>query len=446
MSKSTKWVILSSAGILLVGTLSAVLYAARPYIYSGDIAAELARLRAAGKPVSEEDLAPPSIPERENAENVYREAFVLLKRDGYYAGVQRRAPSGWYGPRNAEYWLAAREYVAAAQDALAIAAEAARMPKCAFREGWWPDFAPEHVSRLRTLARVFAVRATLNARDNKMNEAVEDLKSIIGISQSVRDEPSMASALSQAAIVRTAAEALGECLSYHTVTTRQARELYDQFGRIDLKSSFVKALEGARAALLTQLDKIQARAVGGSTQPGTEIEKVLGRWAPLLLKAQIRVEKRILLQEMAKTIREADLSYRDFVLRRSRPHNDRPFARRAMVAPSLVPAFDRARAARDHGIAAAAGSRIALALEAHCNAKGTYPNSLSELTKEPGWKIEKDPFSAADFIYKKLPKGFLLYSIGEDFEDDGGSFDGNPGQHSAGSFGRRGDIVWRVER
>lgn len=447
MSRTAKWLILSSAAVLVLGTLSTVLYGLWPYVYSGDIEKELAALRAAGKPVGLEDLVPPSIPKRENAALIYERAFDLLPKDTQPS--YGRSAGGWYVPRNADYWRRARHDVEAAKDALALAAKAARMPKCAFSEAWWrgPQTRFQHISRLRFLAGLFETRATLHARSGQMSAAADDIRTTVLISRSIRSEPAMISALTQAAIVGTASRALAECLSYGTLASAQARELYDEFGRVNLKASFVSALEGERAVQLTVLDRIQERALPEASEDGGRIETLLRRWAGSpLLKAQIRMEKRAFLREMAAAISEADLSYRESAARRASGQSEKTYLRRSLITRSLVPSLDRPRAARDRGIAAAAGSRIVLALEAHRDQVGSYPDSLADLKSIPGWKIEKDPFSGRDFVYRKLPAGFLLYSIGEDFKDDGGSIDASPGQRASGSFGRRGDIVWRVER
>lgn len=448
MSRGAKWLVLSSAAVLFLGTVSAVFYALWPYVYSGDIDRELARLKAAGKPVSVTDLVPPAIPASENAAFVYDKAFALLPRNApsaYLGGGVRN----WFAPRDSDYWRRTRIDVDAASGALAVAEKAARMPRCVFAAGWErsQQTPTQHMQRLRTLCRLFAARAALYARDGRMGDAFKDLETIILAGRSLRDEPSMVSALSQAAIAGTAARALAECLSYGTLTVQQARKLYDLFGSVKLKRSFVRALEGERAVQLDVLDSIQRRAIPDSSTVGGEIHAVLRRWTGSpLLRAQIKMEKRVFLREMDALISAADLSYRDYIISGSRRRQDGLRARRAVIAGSLVPSFDRSRAARDRGIASAAGSRIALALEAHRSKTGSYPDSLEALESVPGWRIEKDPFSGGDFVYKKLPNGFLLYSIGEDFRDDGGSPDANPRQRSSGSFGRRGDIVWRVER
>jgi len=51
---------------------------------------------------------------------------------------------------------------------------------------------------------------------------------------------------------------------------------------------------------------------------------------------------------------------------------------------------------------------------------GRAPDSLADLTPQFAPSIPLDPFDNNPLRYKKLPQGFLVYSIGADFTDDGG--------------------------
>jgi hypothetical protein len=51
---------------------------------------------------------------------------------------------------------------------------------------------------------------------------------------------------------------------------------------------------------------------------------------------------------------------------------------------------------------------------------GRAPDSLADLAPVFAPSIPLDPFDGNPLRYKKLPRGFLIYSIGADFTDDGG--------------------------
>jgi hypothetical protein len=86
--------------------------------------------------------------------------------------------------------------------------------------------------------------------------------------------------------------------------------------------------------------------------------------------------------------------------------------------------------------------RVALAIErwrlAH---EGRAPDTLGELTPEFTPTVPMDPFDGLPLRYKRLPRGFIIYSIGADFVDDGGKE-----ARSAPDAEERHDVTFIVER
>ena len=63
-------------------------------------------------------------------------------------------------------------------------------------------------------------------------------------------------------------------------------------------------------------------------------------------------------------------------------------------------------------------SRAALAVERYRLKEGEYPERLSDIVPKFIEQIPKDPFDGNDLRYKKLPDGFVVYSIGADGIDN----------------------------
>ena len=85
-------------------------------------------------------------------------------------------------------------------------------------------------------------------------------------------------------------------------------------------------------------------------------------------------------------------------------------------------------------------TRVGLALKRYKIEKGVYPDALAYL--EPSFleKLPKDPCSGNSLLYQKEGKGFLLYSVGIDLQDNHGA-QVNP-KWPYGSY----DIVWKTAR
>ena len=91
-----------------------------------------------------------------------------------------------------------------------------------------------------------------------------------------------------------------------------------------------------------------------------------------------------------------------------------------------------------------------LALKRYFLENGEYPETLEELLNK-GYitKLPMDPYSDKPLIYKKGVDDFILYSVGEDFKDDGGK----PAKYSDGKvakWGKAGNktgdaVFWPVQ-
>ena len=82
--------------------------------------------------------------------------------------------------------------------------------------------------------------------------------------------------------------------------------------------------------------------------------------------------------------------------------------------------------------------RAMLALAAFRAETGGYPAALKEACVRSGLPVPRDPFSGGELIYRREGNSYLLYSIGEDWRDDGGT----PAGKRAGDGSGTGDLVW----
>jgi len=66
-------------------------------------------------------------------------------------------------------------------------------------------------------------------------------------------------------------------------------------------------------------------------------------------------------------------------------------------------------------------AQIALAVQRYRLSKGKLPDSLEDLVPSYLKIIPTDPFDGKEMRYKKLDTGYVIYSIGENLSDDGGT-------------------------
>jgi hypothetical protein len=73
------------------------------------------------------------------------------------------------------------------------------------------------------------------------------------------------------------------------------------------------------------------------------------------------------------------------------------------------------------GIAHLRTARLALAIQRYRLATGNLPDTLADLVPTYLDTVPKDPFDGRSLRYEKLETGFVVYSVGEDRRDDGGT-------------------------
>jgi hypothetical protein len=71
---------------------------------------------------------------------------------------------------------------------------------------------------------------------------------------------------------------------------------------------------------------------------------------------------------------------------------------------------------------------------------GMFPETLGELESRLAARLPNDPFSGKSLVYKRLGKGFLIYSCGMNLVDENGEITNS----GSGVRIRFDDIVWKL--
>lgn len=261
------------------------------------------------------------------------------------------------------------------------------------------------------------------------------------------------------AIIKSGTVALREVAGWCDIGGEERQALAELLAQIDLEAATRRAIEGERAAGLWAFDKVRREG------PGV-LRELLGpdggfwRMAlSMLWPPSLAADERTYLDIMERQIERAGVPWREW----HHPDLDvGAIPRSARLTRMLVPALFSVGKARDGAEAELAGSCILLGLLTYRERHGAYPEALRNLRVELKWHTPPDPFSGADFFYRPVGEGFLLYSIGDDLQDDGGrpvarlervlgmppAEAGAPAQPQpkAEAKENRGDIVWRQAR
>ena len=94
----------------------------------------------------------------------------------------------------------------------------------------------------------------------------------------------------------------------------------------------------------------------------------------------------------------------------------------------LYPSMERAIWLYGRGLAEARSTQIAIMIERYRRANGKLPEALADLIPVYAESLPLDPFTGKDLIYKQEDTGYVVYSVGEDLEDQGGKLEYGEGE------------------
>ena len=402
---------------------------------------EILAIKASGAQVAMAELGLPKVPDAENGAIIYAKVIkvlsggmVLNPKGGHpiKAGTRPedlgliidRFVDAAERQKDPKLWDEARLIMPRYRRLLPLIEEAASRPACQFAVNWQDGTAAlfPHFAQMRPMAKLLEANALLEARDGDMDEAVRSVELSFKVSRSLKDDPSIIGELVRIAIIKISSQSLREILQYGSISEAQARRLDSTLSQPGMLPSFDRAMQGERCFGLWGFELIRGNSAGlpgllaqsGGTARFPMLWRALGDvWRPVSYADELVYLKMI--NHEAGLMRRP---YRDIHDKLELADPSTKLPRYAIMSRIMLPVFSRATARRDDGIAEIGGSRILLGLEAYKDRYGYYPANLKAL-KAVGWEIPTDPFSGKDFIYKPQGNGFVFYSVGDNFKDDG---------------------------
>ncbi|HUT73489.1 MAG TPA: hypothetical protein VM221_01490 [Armatimonadota bacterium] len=417
----------------------------------------LAQLRAKGLPTEWAQVIPPPVPDKDNAAILYQQAFDKFQgsrffHDGYTLGkfVKGRAP----GTRRK---LAAevQEILARNQAALDLVRAAADKPRCWFRL-WNNASNPEgilfgHGASMRQCARLLSAEALIRSERGDTAGTVASCRTGLKLAAHAGAEPTLNGFLGRIILSIDTYQAIQQMIEEQALDPRACRDLFYALGESDVGGGIQKALGSelvsGRWLSFEEVDRLPRKAaysdvVSLGVARNRRLKALAALYVSPLGKPLHLLDKIAYLDSLGeelplakKPYRESEPGYREL----KRKLADLPSY--CFIARGDPSDCDRFVVARDRITAMRDAMRVALALEAYHRKHGAYPDSLAALHADPGWKLPQDPFTGKDFGYGRQGDGFVLYSWGEDLDDD----KGRPARPGAG-IGGDGDMVWTFAR
>jgi hypothetical protein len=375
-------------------------------------------------------LAPPRVPDAQNAAPVYRRAFAALTPKDQLPALLRDRAAAWekydraaFDPSDKEQ----REFLESQQRGLALLRAAAALPHCVFERDWTSDTAPidlpvPEFPHLRHASTLLAYDALARATRGDGRGAVDDLAAIFGMARHV-NYPLLIDLLTAAAVERTGAKALEDVLALVPLTGDQLAPLTaaGEPYRDHLRRVF--AVEEAWG--LASIVMVATGRAKGS--PDLEQEFNLDSFGAAVLDSPLyRV---FFLEEDLAAYRAHMRAFREYAFQPAPAMLDKFEEREKLIkatrgggimAGLLVPAAYKVAFAALDGDATRALVRLAVAATAFKAKHGKYPEKLAGLVPDFLAEVPPDPYDGRPIRLRPEDGGLVLYSIGRDRKDDGG--------------------------
>ncbi len=399
-----------------------------------EVQKRLAALRQAGQPISFQDLAAryPDPPPEHDAELLLKPAAMALvqPKDSdnlpYFGG-------GWPSidaPFNQQLLTALRAILETNKTALELVPDDELKPAwigCGFANGF-TNQPKTSLSSISCLSRLLCLDAVFKGVTGDSSGAAKSLEKSLLIGRIYKNDIILHGLL-RAIMCKRACESLNQILNRAEMPDSDLKKISDLFPLVD--SGFAKELFiNERGFNLSEVKKLRAAANQVASQHPS-LSKNIYRDQDLLEYLEIAnsnlaamnwplsnaIPKLVELENL-QNAREDQIIEAN---RRSRLFRSFFGQRISLVSLLGKPKASHLLAEETETIAFEKAAVTAIAIERYRRAHaGRLPEDLSALVPEYLVSVPKDPFDDHDLRFKKLERGYAVYSVGPDFTDDQG--------------------------
>ncbi|MBI4660999.1 MAG: ABC transporter permease [Verrucomicrobia bacterium] len=418
----------------------------------------LAGLQKAGQPVSEPDLATwhPPIPIQENAAAVVARATAFLYGSQWLPvplrtnlpGLMRTEWVARTAPIPSEQKEAMAAYVTSNRVALAILREAVNLRKSRYDSAWsrtqinmWGPF-----GRVHEIMQLLRLEAVWHSEEDRPEQAIQSLTTLLALTRSLAAEPLLSARYPMNNGLSGAAQVMEHLLTRHALSDRQLQDLSNRMQELEFPNGLWRALAGHRYLQLAFHEMPPQRLLAvsmGVTPAPNWMTLGMGVLQGLYSSSGLRDrDLLIFLQTMDRYLEVAQLPFPESFPKAHQlpgpPDNYRglPFRLMRQLLPSLpsVLVLEAEKEARRRALLAA------LALERwRLKNQNRLPETLQQLVPDYSSRVPIDPFDLKPLRYKRLERGYVIYSVGFDGKDDGGRAPERRGKSQT-------DLTFTVER
>jgi len=307
-----------------------------------------------------------------------------------------------------------------------------------------------HLEQARCVARLLELDAALRAQDGDLEGAFASSRCIINAGRSIGDEPLFISQLVRMACQQTAVRSMERVLAQGTVSKEALQVAQKQLEDEAAQPLLWIALRGERASTSLVMERLYNGEItldqltdGRSQSPGWYDR--LYAW--LFVRPVVHNNQVVWLEIMTRWVETAKLPPAQRMEAFERLADDlsgrKPTSAYTALAVLFLPAAHKASKADNRVVALLQCAQAALAAERYRLLHGTWPASLQRLVPAFLTEVPDDPFGGGALHYRRLADGVVVYSVGPDKTDNGGTLDRNDPARKGADLGFR---LWDVKR
>jgi hypothetical protein len=309
--------------------------------------------------------------------------------------------------------------------AVRIARSLARSPRGSYPIRWTEDALSTlipHLDNVRSVNRLLVWDAMLRAHDNDLNEAWASSQAALNTARSIGDEPIMISQLVRLACGQVAVQSMERVLAHGKVSEHALARMQQLLEDEAREPFFLRVARAERATLhrvFTCLEegKITIDQLPGPPSPKTVAEQIsdffTGRTGK---RAHVRT-----LNYLTEAVQITKLPPEDQEARFQKLEVTVDSA--PSLARQLLPAFNKMRGAHKRCLAQLRSAFTAIAVERYRVVHGQWPKGLGGLVPVQLQRVPSDPFDGKPLRFRRLKNSIVIYSIGPDGKDNGGTID-----------------------
>lgn len=274
-----------------------------------------------------------------------------------------------------------------------------------------------NLAEIRKCIFLLQLEAVFSAENDNPADAFSSIVSMLGTAGTLSFEPLLISQLVRISCQNKAVSSLEYSVNRIVFTKEQLTELGEAFRKAENSPGMKRAFVGERCAILSAFDappSVTSNLIGGGLPPVPllAVYKALG----IMHKEEViflDLEKEYLDAFELPTSRQIEA----FNIIQAKVEALPKFN---VLLHTLMPAYSRVISLNLKNTAQLRSARTALAVQKYRLMNNKLPDSLDNLVPDYVESVPLDPFDGQKIRYKKLEKGFVIYSIGEDKTDNGG--------------------------